>query len=901
MKITYLKLKNFIGILEGLGKTELEIDFSNSKNKVIMLFGGIGSGKTTILSSLQPFADSGNDVRKKIIIDSEEGYKEIRYLVKSDNYIIKHFYLKSGTIKSYISKNDIELNPDGGVRTFKERIMEEFLIDSDFTKTNRIGSNVTNFINLSTVERKKYIGNFLTKVDELLVYFKIIKNKKSNNKALLKDVADKLKYLPNIDETKKLIENTTDSINELTIKISLINEKISNLKAELNLLDSTGNLSEKDNDLKKLRKEMFDLEGLINVNTIKYNEYLDEMGVESLDMETIEEYLNNSVYKLAKLEGQIANNKTNLIEYEKNKINLQDRLSNLNTRYLALIENKNEYDKLTKLILENTKTKEEFIKDINHTVDETKLKVITPKNIETLKLAVKNLKDNILSLKLELDLDSIASIQLLKNDYNDLDSLNNKNKVIIDNLSKQLSYLKNNLHQKEILNKRPIDCQIDSCEFIKNALSFSNIENDIKDVETNLKIESNKYKDNLEKFNELSEKISYINNFNKSLKFIISKELELLLDIDLSLDGIFNFVKHNSVDKISLFFNSINEIFKTFELKVNISEIDSKIESLENRRHLIFELNSEALDDCKNEIGKLNINMDDIINKTEIAKKALNDDKCILDECNTLTLALKDIKQLLIDLDKFKSEVSTKEKQIELILLQLEKFNKIKEEIIILEDDLKNENKILKPLNNELLELKVKEKQIKEYTIQYEKLSKDYELIELIYDSLNPATGIPLYFIGNYLNNITSKANELLNITNSKFNIRFELDDKNFFIQIIRESGNILEDILLASQGEQSITSLSLSLSMIENAIKKYNIIYLDEIDSSLDSITRPLFIDLLEKQMELMDMEQVFIISHNDCFDTYNVDLILLKNNNINIDDADYMVGKNILYNIHQ
>lgn len=50
MKITRLKLINFIGISHGLNKNEIEIDFSKSNNKMVMLLGRNGSGKSTIMS-----------------------------------------------------------------------------------------------------------------------------------------------------------------------------------------------------------------------------------------------------------------------------------------------------------------------------------------------------------------------------------------------------------------------------------------------------------------------------------------------------------------------------------------------------------------------------------------------------------------------------------------------------------------------------------------------------------------------------------------------------------------------------------------------------------------------------------------------------------------------------------
>ena len=67
MRITRLKLVNFIGIKHGMGKDEVEINFPKTDNKIVMLLGDNGSGKSTILSALTPFKDSPYDDRDKLI------------------------------------------------------------------------------------------------------------------------------------------------------------------------------------------------------------------------------------------------------------------------------------------------------------------------------------------------------------------------------------------------------------------------------------------------------------------------------------------------------------------------------------------------------------------------------------------------------------------------------------------------------------------------------------------------------------------------------------------------------------------------------------------------------------------------------------------------------------------
>ena len=52
----------------------------------------------------------------------------------------------------------------------------------------------------------------------------------------------------------------------------------------------------------------------------------------------------------------------------------------------------------------------------------------------------------------------------------------------------------------------------------------------------------------------------------------------------------------------------------------------------------------------------------------------------------------------------------------------------------------------------------------------------------------------------------------------------------------------------------------------------------LDEVDGTLDSKNREKFIKILENQIERIDSEQNFLITHNNMFTSYPVDIIDLS-----------------------
>ena len=121
----------------------------------------------------------------------------------------------------------------------------------------------------------------------------------------------------------------------------------------------------------------------------------------------------------------------------------------------------------------------------------------------------------------------------------------------------------------------------------------------------------------------------------------------------------------------------------------------------------------------------------------------------------------------------------------------------------------------------------------------------------------------------------------------------FDINANEFNIPYIK-NGIRISDICYASQGESSFLSVALSFALINQSIKNYNILLLDEIDSTLDIKNRASFLNILERQMGIIDAEQIFLITHNNMFDNYPVDLILTSDVN-----QENFMNANIIYSV--
>jgi DNA repair exonuclease SbcCD ATPase subunit len=107
-------------------------------------------------------------------------------------------------------------------------------------------------------------------------------------------------------------------------------------------------------------------------------------------------------------------------------------------------------------------------------------------------------------------------------------------------------------------------------------------------------------------------------------------------------------------------------------------------------------------------------------------------------------------------------------------------------------------------------------------------------------------------------------------------------------------NGLIVDDISSGSTSQVCIMGMIINLVLLNQASTKYNITRLDEIDGGLDHQNRYMFVDILQKIIQILNIEQLFIISHSVESALSNVDVIQLAP----IPDyEDVFTGANIIY----
>lgn len=869
MRIEYLELRNFASVYTAMNKKVIKIDFNKCKNSVVLLVGKNGSGKTSILSALHPFAYQGNmDVRSttKLILDGEDGYKEIHIRNGLKLYTIIHVYkyTKNGyQLKSYISKNGTELNPNGNVGSFNEVVETELSIQQDYLKLLRLGSNVTNIIEMKAAERKNFTSDLLSDIG---IYTTLYKKINDDNRLL-----------------KNMISSVTSKIDRLAVtdEESLVGE-IDKIASEISELESLRS---------KLQSNMGEVIG--SISTILPD------GVSATRSKRAD-----TQYKISSIEDSIQKYTKEAIKCkpDEGRDNLQDELS-ANTTTMAELRASvvaytdfidSLYKKRDTVVSRlNAITSDNNYEEMCGTLDRLKY-TISRYEAKHDKAKPKYSKDTLVgmintlhSLATTVGTIFTYNMVIVKECINGLlngDDVAANIEEKISSLDSKIATAKAKSRMGDISNTclvmfRPPNCPDDTCPYLSLYDRFFNINETDDTTVGSMEAERRKLLEMSDIYNNLVYVVKTCNAVfpkDESLWFLSTKNILTTIYRGINVDT---------------FESSLTEIIADVEdydayvkVRDEARELELEIAKMSNSGAEISNLKSE-IDSLTDEITTVNTNL------TECNSK-LN---TVAERTDTITrlLALYDkYDDLMKSIAELNGELGTLHSELDTVDANLAKVSDLELSQKQIESDLQLVVNRLDGLKKMLFD---KQYTLKEYTTlcnDRDTLNDKYEDVSIIREALSSTKGIPLLFIQLYLKNTRMFVNSLLASVYEDFEIDdFEISATEFNIPYIK-NGIRIPDVVYASQGERSFLSLALSFALINQSIKNYNILLLDEIDSTLDIRNRAMFLNILTQQMESIDSEQVFLITHNNMFDSYPVDVIMTSDVEI-----DSYTNANIIY----
>lgn len=900
MKVLRLKLVNFIGVMHGLGKDEIEIDFTKGNHKIVMFRGGNGSGKSSIVGQITPFKQS-TDNRDQIILEGKDGRKEIDYEHKGHIYKITHLYPAKGTAQSFIEKDGVELNENGAVRAFEGIVEKEFGITKDYFNIGKIGSNTKNFVDFSTADRKKYIGTFID-INDYLDAFKVVNDKLKNLKKDVITVADELKHHedPSVVNTRisQLSENIKSyekSLEKALPEKGRLESKIHDLDDEINGVDLSELKAKKSENEKALRDcaaIKANLEKSIDINNIdskkdelqkKISQLEGDIRVNESEKKTKCSLVTSYDNKIKGLNIQIngLGNPDDIVEINKKISKCSDDINNIKKELLA----NPEYKLVETMLAKNSDISQYLTKLSIFLADFEKMFVDLNKNsLDAVHTNIEFfLKDNCgesLQRQAKQSRETIEAKRTLESEY-----------------KATLAECNSHLNQLEVLKKRPVDCQINSCPFISEALRWKNVQQTINETEAML-AQAKKDLELLEvKADNLDETISQYEKFRNMLTTVDPRGNALFVRFCEKQGGLLNWSKVPFAEFQKSKEEFLANVRDAIDGMKSLAAKSNELENLTKTRDVYVDRDSVIR----------NKYMEDVKEFTKLKDIAEKDYSDLAEAGLKLLNSLNSEKELYGKYEEY-INASAKAESAENILKtldgEIDKLEKLTKDKADLEKEYGAINDTIKSTqdskaastteyNNNLVMLS----QINSLNDKLKNLKKAYEPTDAVAKALSPKSGIPLIFIKLYLDQTKKIANELLNIAyNGEFKIDFDLSDKDFKIKVIAKD-NEKDDISLASQGEVALTTISLSLALIEQSIGEYNILCLDEIDGPLDAHNRENFINILNAQIDKLGIEQVFVISHNNAFDICPMDLVLLKDSAIDMTNDAFMEGKTVLY----
>ena len=855
MKLLRLKLKNFISVYVTMNRKEIDIDFTKCKNNIILLVGANGSGKTSLLSNMQPFPSLGTlDLRNSqdLILEGEDGYKLIEYQSGKDIYKIEHHYLwNNGRRKTscYIKLNGKELNPSGLVGSFNDIIKMYFQLDSSFLKMIRLGPNVTDIIKMKTTERKEYIGALLAEVDIYNKYFKIANDESKYLKNVIKMVSskiDKIEDLSQLEESKKALE---EQIEETKVRKS---------KLEKELYTLTGEYKAKILDESTKQEFISVFENTKNVRN-DYKRWCDQRNLDSYD-----EFL--KAFESIKQRYDECKR-----DFDVNK-SILDRLNDTYNTELGRIT---DLENKIKLL-----TSEQSLEHLYQTQDQIKEEMSELEYDKSIKGNYSDYKylyttyESIINIIKEINEYSLQSLEIIKEECQGYKDIDNMIKGITDYCNSKMKKLSEKIAASKMTkveyNKGVILYIPSGCKTYDKCPYFRAIRSNAKDTKKSLTTLNNEFdhymevKDIFGKFNGIRTSLQNIRNIEKIEDQFKIDDLEVLISIlnhnaqywkNILKEADDYLVKAQNNETLDKLNNTLKQVESDIESIINNSEYTTCSKSLEEAK--------VRANDLKKEISKVYTDMrmaDDAIESLSFDYKSMQDiidlhRRFNFDEIEANYNKVLDNSRLEKELRDLTSTYQTA--------------------INSCEDSIKSmENKLI----NEIL-YKINEKKSAEE--EKATLEDKFEYVEIIKESLSSTKGIPLIFIQLYLKNIQMLANGIIHrmFGENLTLLDFVISEKEFSIPYM-VNGIQVKDVSFASQGERSAMVMGLSFAMLQQYMSIYNVMLFDELDGPLDVRNKKRFIEIVEDQMKAIGAEQAIMITHNNLFENYPVDLILTSSN---------------------
>lgn len=875
MRITYIRLENYIGIYNGRGDEVLEIDLSQNVNPIVIIRGTNGSGKSTLLKSLTPINDDSN-----AIVPGVTGRKVIRYLYNGITYEIEYIHpidkegkrkQTRGQVYKYGPNGKEELNPTWNVSSAKDIIYSLFNLDSNFLALSQLSSEDRGLADKRPAERKSFVSSIISGIEAYNAMYKIISKKHSMYKSLIQSLTAKINRIGNKEDLDLRYNTITKQVSQAISDRDASIQRIAMLRAKLD-----------ENNAEKLLEEYTKIRDKYELNkkervllTNSLSQYYKDRTANIYTVEERAKFIRDEEMELsenkAKLPQWEESFKTASNEYSSCELKIADINTEINKKKSRLetfidadfseeelgryndavvnlkaidddiakldyrIDNKSEYDRLKELF--------DMMNNFSYAIMD-RYEFITREDVDTLVTRNSSFYESTLAT-ITKEIEACTKERI--------------------STEADIGFYESLVDKTKNLELKPKDCKFTDCVFIVEAIEAE--KKKPKDALVKLSDKLKKLEDELKELNDnlhlTNEAKSFMDKL-EALQVVFESNTSYLSKIgaDGIWKGFIESITNNTTAKfLEEYIYRATNSYNLLEAKESVSKI---VDSLKESA-IKYNANKTIIDEINGDIERMEAERNGYERDLNIAYEnmgnysALRDEyDCLIREAETNLPHLDKIQE--IDLEMRELEKKADESKAKRDLIK-ELNAKILEESAVAERCKDNYNELIAQrddiAHNKIL--------IDEYHKEMQEYTDNYERIEAIKYYVSPNTGIQTIFIGAYMNDIMVKANELAScIFGGEFVIQpFVINETEFRIPCLG-SGLMNDDISSMSTSQICMLSMIISFAILANASTDYNILKLDEIDGGLDTENRIQFITLLGNLISMVGCEQCFLISHN-------------------------------------
>lgn len=892
MRFLYVKLTGYIGIYNGLGLSEIEIDFSNTRNKICIISGPNGVGKSTLNNALNILPD-GNDN----FVPSMNAGKYIR-LTDGENIYdinISHPIDKNNNravSKASIKKNGLELNSNGNISSYKEIIFAEFNLDSNYMVLSKISGDDRGLADKRPAERKKIMAAHISSLEVYNNIFKNLNKKANIFKSYINNLSTKIQNVGNENNLRTTLLSIDSKLSKLQEIIEKSKEEIIKSKTIISMNDPNGEAQLRYKNLSASITEINIEKKSIYSKLCKAQELLDVNKEKVLNQEYIFELINNTSKRIEELKQEKLSN-------EMEAKNILSSISDINSRLDNIkISIDNISSEIDEKIGDNIRS---FKFKLNNIVSEfssvgiSDIDDISKSEIEYIISFLTKFISDIDSLYEFMNVDSFQKLYDIK--INNINIESKKESIIkgieFDKTNKSivledLQTVDNDILICSDLSKRPDNCKDDLCPFVNTALNIVSKYGTIEDMNNKKKslliLLKECEKNILEKENLLIETDFMINicmKFDTITEYIrsnyqILKKFSITVDIidyDIFLELIRTENRFNSLRDLNKFYNVSNLIIEYRSIKEVLTNLEKEeaVQQNKAKTKILYE----------SEFNSLNHDLHNLKEKYNLINTQINFTSNLLSNTNNKLNNLTHYIDLLIEwynsCDKYKCaslELDEVKKKLDSSLEIITKINDL--ELLVFDN-----TEQIKPLIEQKRNIESQITMLESFQIEYEMYKEKYIIIDKLKKYSSPTQGsIQSLFMSIYMDKTLSMVNELLGmIFNGQYKILDYVINENEFRIPFVGNGMPVDDISSGSTSQICIMGTIINLVLYNIGSSNFGIASLDEVDGGLDQANRYLFVDVIQKICDILNIDQLFTISHSIESALSSVDVILLSN----------------------